>query len=506
MTTERPRSSNAGRLAYAATVLLVAGATFGVAMLWQNITQRKAEARQVAFRIVPLTEDTVDPAEWGKNFPRQFDSYSRTVDNTETSHGGSDGVPDDRGPQTAPAPGKAPSIIENDPNWKTIFNGYPFAVDFREARGHAYMLHDQEETERVKQFKQPGACMNCHAAALPVYRELALKHGVPADEAHRQEATFKGFELMNAMPYADVAALAKHPVTCLDCHDPDSIAVRVTRPAFIEGIQSLARSDQPTPHLPSIERWRQGSRAKPYDPNTEASRQEIRSFACAQCHVEYHFAGKEKRLTFPWQQGLKVEQIESHYDQTGWTDWTHKDAGTKQLKAQHPEFELWSQGIHARAGVSCADCHMPYVREGAIKVSNHNVRSPLLDTARSCQTCHTSSEEELKARVKTIQQRTIALEDRAEEAILAAILELKAAKAAGLDEAALAKAHGLHRSAQWRLDFVAAENSEGFHADQESARILAEAADMARQSQIETIRAMAARPKVTAAAAVLPQP
>ena len=64
---------------------------------------------------------------------------------------------------------------------------------------------------------------------------------------------------------------------------------------------------------------------------------------------------------------------------------------------------MWSQGIHARSGVSCADCHMPYMREGAIKVSNHQVRSPLLDVSRSCQTCHRFPEEELKARVTAIQ-------------------------------------------------------------------------------------------------------
>ena len=42
----------------------------------------------------------------------------------------------------------------------------------------------------------------------------------------------------------------------------------------------------------------------------------------------------------------------------------------------------------------------------------------------------------------------------------------------------------LQRKAQWRLDFVAAENSMGFHAPQESARVLAEAMDYARQAQI----------------------
>ena len=125
--------------------------------------------------------------------------------------------------------------------------------------------------------------------------------------------------------------------------------------------------------------------------------------ACGQCHVEYYFKGDEKRLTYPWHNGLKVEEIEAYYDRVGWSDWKHKESGAPVLKAQHPEFELWSQGIHARSGVSCADCHMPYKREGAIKLSDHQVRSPMLNTARACQTCHNYSESEIKARVETIQ-------------------------------------------------------------------------------------------------------
>ena len=169
--------------------------------------------------------------------------------------------------------------------------------------------------------------------------------------------------------------------------------LRVTRPGFIRGIQALAASDEPVPHLPSIERWRQGKRAQPYDPNVDATRQEMRSFVCGQCHVEY-YCGPKATLFFPWDNGLKVEQIEAHYDDYKFPDghrfydWKHAETGAEVLKAQHPEFEMWSQGIHARSGVACADCHMPYKREGAMKVSDHWVRSPLLNITRACQTCH----------------------------------------------------------------------------------------------------------------------
>jgi len=267
------------------------------------------------------------------------------------------------------------------------------------------------------------------------------------------------------------------------------VALRVTRPGFIYGMRALARSDDPVPHMPSVERWRKGSRKEEYDPNKEASRQEMRSFVCGQCHVEYYFKGPEKLLTYPWHKGLKMEQAEAYYEEVKHVDWKHAQSGAGVLKAQHPEFELWSQGIHARSGVSCADCHMPYVREGAIKISDHHIRSPLLNIARACQPCHNYSEAEIKARAETIQDRTKAMMLRAEDATVDLIQALEAQRKAGVSDSALEKAFALHRKAQWRLDYIAAENSMGFHAPQESARILAEAIDFARQGQIEALKA-----------------
>src|SRR5262249_19758143 len=146
-----------------------------------------------------------------------------------------------------------------------------------------------------------------------------------------------------------------------------------------------------------------------------------------------------------------------------------------------PEFEMWNQGIHARSGVSCADCHMPYQREGAVKVSDHHVRSPLLNIARACQTCHRYPEEEIKARAEAIQKRNRALMDRAENALIELLDTVGEARKQGKGGKALDEALRLHRKAQWRVDFVNAENSMGFHAPQEAARILGEAIDYARQ-------------------------
>ncbi len=455
-------------------VVVVAGAIFGVMLLKENIDQRKAEATEVVFRVTEITEDTVDPAEWGKNFPQQYDTYKRTVDTIRTRHGGSDAF----------------QKLDAFPVWRELFAGYAFGIDYREERGHAYMLTDQRETDRVTKKKQPGACLHCHASIIPAYYKKGVEAGASPD--NRQAAIMKGFEEVCKMPYDSATKLVEHPVSCGDCHNPNSMQLRVTRPGFLNGIARLAESAYPTPHLASIERWRQGKRSKPYDPNEDATRQEMRTFVCGQCHVEYHFAPPNQLLTYPWHNGLKMEQAESYYDSVGFKDWTHAISGAPMLKAQHPEFEMWNQGIHARSGVSCADCHMPYQRVGAVKVSDHHVRSPLLNISRSCQTCHRTSEDDLMARATNIQDKNADLLKRGETACHDLIGTIKEAQLAGVDDAGLADARQLHRKAQWRLDYVSAENSMGFHASQEAARILAEAADYARQGQVSALKAMAA--------------
>lgn len=463
--------------------LVAALGTAGVMTLNTNVAERKMEAKQPTFALTTLAETTVDPAEWGKNFPRQYDGYLRTAERYSTKYGGagSEGMPKSR--------------LEDDPRLVTLFDGYAFSIDFKQRQGHAHMLEDQRTTKRVTERKQPGACLHCHASNTVAYRELGLKEGAPGSlddplrSAHGQAQLMAGFEKMSNMPYEEATKLVEHPVACIDCHDPKSMSLRVTKPGFIRGVQALAKSGEPVPHLPSIEKWRAGDRALPYDANRDASRQELRSMVCGQCHVEY-YCGPKLTLFFPWEKGLKVEQIEATYDDKRFDDghrffdWKHAKTGAELLKAQHPEFEMWSQGVHARSGVSCADCHMPYEREGAMKVSDHHVRSPLLNVSRACQTCHRFPEAELLARVAIIQDRTKALMDRAEDAAVALIDDLEEAKAAGLDEARLAPIYELQRKAQWRVDFVNAENSMGFHAPQEAARILGESIDYGRQGQV----------------------
>ncbi|MGH0034017.1 MAG: ammonia-forming cytochrome c nitrite reductase subunit c552 [Myxococcota bacterium] len=459
---------------YLLVLVVVALATAGVTALLLNVAERKAEGREPFVRLVEVDEDTTDPAVWGVNWPKQYDTYKLTSLSTRTrfgGHGGSEALPEQK--------------IERDPWLKRMFLGYAFSIDYRDRRGHAYMLHDQEETKRLSK-PQSGSCLHCHASLMPLYRELGDGDAVA------------GFEKTYAMSYQETNAKLHelghgHPVSCVDCHDPDTMAIRVTRPGFLQAMQALAEGDGEVPHLPSVERWREGPRKQPYDPNEEASRGEMRSFVCGQCHVEYYCSSGFK-LTFPWGNGLTVEDAEQFWNDTKlpggerFYDYRHKETGAPILKAQHPEFELWSQGIHARSGVSCSDCHMPYMRDGATKISDHWVRSPLLDISRACQTCHRFSEDELAARVDGIQSRNFELLQNAGRALMDQLDAILEARAAGASDAQLAKALELQRKAQWRLDFIAAENSMGFHAPQEAARILGESADLARQGQVAALR------------------
>jgi len=291
------------------------------------------------------------------------------------------------------------------------------------------------------------------------------------------------------MPYAEARQLATHPVACIDCHDSQTMQLRITRPGFMEGIRVL-KAAQGVPD---------------YDVNRDASRQEMRTYVCGQCHVEYYFKGQDKQLTYPWAKGLNVDSIMTYYDEVGQVDWTHATSGAPMLKAQHPEFEMYNQGVHARSGVACADCHMPYTRTGAAKVSDHWVRSPLLNVNNACQTCHSWSEDELRGRVHTIQDRTFEMRNIAIDAVLQ--LTNAIARAARTDSTStrVRTARQYQRWAQFYADFIEAENSMGFHADQESVRVLGKSVNYARLGQMALAGEAVPPPSAGARTAAGPQ-
>jgi nitrite reductase (cytochrome c-552) len=488
MSDKHPHPFLTSRLGLSAVIVAAALVAAGLTALLLNIFQKKVEQRTPFVRVVEVGENDTDPAKWGRNWPAQYDGYKRTALPTRTrfgGHAGSEALPEEK--------------IARHPWLKRMFAGYAFSIDYRDRRGHAHMLFDQEHTERLTK-PQSGSCLHCHASVMPLYRELgggdAMKGFLETFKLTYQEAN----QRLHASGHG-------HPVSCVDCHDPKDMGLRVTRPGFLRGIQAFAESTAEAPALPSIATWRSGSRKAAYDPNVDASRNELRSFVCGQCHVEYYCSSKMP-LTFPWGKGFEADQIEAFWDETKFpngepfVDYTHAETGAPILKAQHPEFELWNQGIHARSGVSCADCHMPYMREGATKISDHWVRSPLLNVNRACQTCHRTSEDEMKARVDKLQQRTFDLMERGGAALDSFLSAFAKAKQASVAAERLDAARRFQRKAQWRLDFVAAENSMGFHAPQETARLLAEAIDYARQGELALFGAMPAEATAPPPAAV----
>ncbi|MEK7282015.1 MAG: ammonia-forming cytochrome c nitrite reductase subunit c552 [Chloroflexota bacterium] len=398
-----------------------------------TIQNHKSESAQYPLKAVDIPSDELDPAVWGRNFPRQYDSFLKTANDTiDTPYGGS----------------IAYSKLERHPAMVRLWAGYAFSLDHNEERGHYYALTDQKMSRRVTEFKQPGACANCHAAEAPLL------------------IAEMGWENFNATPYDELKNRLHTNTSCADCHDPATTELRITRPAFTKAM--LERGIN----------------------LANATRQEMRSYVCAQCHVEYYFSGENKVLTFPWRKGMNIDDIESYYDSYAFKDWTHKETGAPMIKIQHPEFEMWSSGLHARSGVACADCHMPYVRDGAVKVSDHWIRSPLANINTACQVCHRQTEKELRDRVTTIQDSTSELLRRTEAAIVQAIDAIVRAQTAGASDTALGEARHLHRRASIRWDFVSSENSMGFHSPQEAARILATAIDYGRQAQLVAERAM----------------
>lgn len=307
-------------------------------------------------KIVEISPGDPDPEVWKVNFPREYEAYMRTVRTSEMDeyskwgrYGGSESF----------------SKLEKHPDYRRLFAGYPFSVEYREERGHMNALKDMLASPRLGDEK-PGTCMTCKSSQVPAFVEQY------------------GAELFYKTPVKELVEKHgfKHSVVCADCHDSKTMELKITRIAFKEAMQ------------------RRGIDI------SKASRQEMRSYVCGQCHVEYYFKGPGKYLTFPWDQGMVLDSIDAYYEKEGFSDWTHAESKAPMIKMQHPEFEIWSTGIHARSNVSCADCHMPYRREGAIKITDHWIRSPLGNLTNACLTCHRQSETEMRERVLQIQDRT----------------------------------------------------------------------------------------------------
>jgi nitrite reductase (cytochrome c-552) len=267
-----------------------------------------------------------------------------------------------------------------------------------------------------------------------------------------------------AQSWRDLGSEVTNPIGCQDCHDPSTMNLRITRPALIEAFERMGRD---------INR---------------ATHQEMRSLVCAQCHVEYYFRPEDNYLVFPWDRGTDAESQEQFLDEVGHVDWVHSLSRAPMIKVQHPDWELFQTGVHAYRGVSCADCHMPFRREGGVKFTNHHIQSPLADVSSSCMVCHGGSEEEMLRRVFDTQDRVYELRRLAERALAMLHIEARAAWDAGAAEAEMEPILGMIRSAQWRWDWIAASHGAAFHAPVESGRLLGSSISTAGHARIELAR------------------
>lgn len=488
-----------------------------------DIATKKGEARTYPLQLAKLSDEEPDFAKWGVNFKSQLDSYLKMKDAAlETPYGGS--VPY--------------SKIIRYPAAPVFWDGYAFAIDYNKPRTHYFSQIDQVETKRVDithvrsdpnhglpGFKgQPGACLNCHSGYLTTimvgekfsdFRANPVKAssepmGFFDVDKEDGEGRKKAWTKMNSTPYFDViGAVEKHygegihgahlGSACADCHAPTDMSLRVTRPAFVNAM---------------VER---GYEADPIQ-GIKGTRAQMRDYVCMQCHTEYYFEGADSTVIFPWKewakdQPWKMEDFDAFYDNRRASgqylqDYIHRTTGAPIIKMQHPEAELATAGIHWRSGVSCTDCHMPYKREGANKITDHNIQSPYANLQASCRTCHSGeSEHDLAKRVSFIQDRHAHELRECENNLLAYIEDVVAArkqlekleKFASLEDdkvrfkaisEALKDTLEFHRKAQMRWDVAFSENSYGFHAPQEAMRIIGQCKELSRAGQLQLVNDM----------------
>ncbi len=417
-----------GWVLFFATAIIV----FLAGLFAASIVERRTEARLYFEVFEPIADYEPRMEVWGENFPRQYQTYLQTQDTTfESKYYGSVMI----------------DYLDKYPELVILWAGYAFARDYNQGRGHYYSVADVHNTLRTVQ-EQPATCWTCKSSDVPrVMAEI-------------------GPEKFYATSWRDMGSQIVNPVSCLDCHDPKTMNLRISRPALIEAFERRGKDV------------------------TKATHQEMRSLVCAQCHVEYYF-GENNYLIFPWDDGLSAEEMEYYFDRIEFTDWTHALSRAPMLKTQHPDYELWKTGIHAERGVSCADCHMPYKRDGGVKFTNHHITSPLQNIESTCQVCHREGEEKLRQIVYDRQKKISQMRRIAERNLARVHIEAKAAWDAGATEEEMQDVLQLIRHSQWRWDWIAAANSMGFHSPAEALSVLGSSVQKAQEARILLSRILA---------------
>jgi len=410
-------------------ILILAFILAGVLLYLKNQPPQERAVVQPLVTVEPMEPDS---SIWGTNYPNEYDTWLLTAGNVaDTEYGGSSGY----------------SQLERDPRQVLLFMGYPFSKDYNDDRGHGNALTDVNATRRVTDTTH-ATCYSCKSSNNPaLWNDL-------------------GLEGYDAMLFSEMTPNLTESIGCANCHEAGTMRLIVTNPSLEAALEA------------------QGLDWRTFD------RQTMRTVVCANCHVEYYMVGDNKILTFPWKNGTRIDQIVAYYDEIAFSDWKYPGAETPMLKAQHPEFEFFTAGsTHYNAGVACADCHMPYTRDGAMKYSDHNIRSPLLNAEAACGQCH-ADVDYVTGRVSQIQEQVFTAKRNSEDALIDAITAIQAASAKSeSDPALLDEARILHRHAQFMWDFVSAENSMGFHNPEYALSILANVTDLARQAQMKGAQA-----------------
>lgn len=418
-----------GKAAYVIIFIIAAAAAFALGMLATSIMERRAEKIVKLQPVAEIDEWETDNSVWGQNYPLEYESYLKMRDTSfRSEHGGA----------------AHRDYLEEFPELVVLWAGYGFSKGYNQGRGHIYAIKDIRDILRTggaSDSPMPATCWSCKSPDVP---RMMAKYGVA--EFYKGAWKDKGAEIVN-------------PIGCLDCHDPETMNLRISRPALIEALE------------------RKGVNID------EIEHQEMRSLVCAQCHVEYYFKKDGAYLTFPWDEGYSVEDMERYYDSINFADWVHKLSRTPMLKAQHPDYELFRTGVHYQRGIACADCHMPYKISGGVKYSDHHIQSPLNAIELSCQVCHRISAEQARKDVYSRQSKILQIRRIVEKTLAQTHIEAKVAWDAGATAEEMAPALKLIRNAQWRWDYVAAANGMGFHSPVEALRILGTSAQKAEKAR-----------------------
>ncbi len=417
---------------------------FMLGLLASSVVERRAEAIFAYTPQLTFPQFEPDNAVWGEYFPRQYESYLRTSQTDFRSrHGGSVLV----------------DMLEEYPAFVILWAGYPFSIDYRQGRGHYYAMEDLYNSLRPgspgpgKPSPLPNTCWTCKSSDVP-----GLMNEIGIAEFYRGTWDTKGSRVVN-------------PMGCVDCHDSRTMNLTITRPALVEAFESMGKDI------------------------TRATHQEMRSLVCAQCHVEYYFNDQIEEgvqyLVLPWRDGLSVEDIEYYFDSMEFSDWTHGLSRAPLLKAQHPDYEIYLTGTHAARGVSCADCHMPFISEGGLKFTDHHMQSPLNNITNSCQVCHREDTERLLKDVYSRQDKIHESRKVLEDNLVRAHIEAQKAWELGATEEEMEEILYDIRSAQWRWDFAAAGHGNSFHSPVETGRIISLGIGIAQEARIKLARVLA---------------